>query len=785
MIWLPMKLESKNLPKELQVVVDKTLSILGEVIKEEGGPQVYKTVEKIRQLMAEYRKDSAELKGQTLTKTFDLIQRQKPEYREPLFLSFTLMLEVINACEAGYRTYRLQSRDRAPRQQRQDNTIVYVLTAHPTEARTSQNIEIFRRIQSLVVRILDKSGEEDYMCSIIKHNLKLAWLLPITLHEKPKVTDEASHIFSIVMRSDIFDTLLRSDRDIGNVRLRTWVGGDKDGHPGVDEKVMAQCLQVSRGHFIETLQRVLKALKEDINFLKNEDLNRTVSKFLLELKSLAKISPGDFDRVVQLKAVFQSLDGAYLSVVGERSPRLRKIESIFRLFPALVIPIEIREDSEIVQQAIVEKHKTAIYRMLVKLKEIAGTEGAESYAQGFILSMCHSYKDVQAAIDVLKQIFGRIEIPVIPLFETAAALDLSNDIVKQMIANMELRKNIKTRWKNQLEVMLGYSDSSKGMGVLPSRLGIAKAIRSLDIIITEAGFVPVFFHGSGGSVDRGGGSLKNQTAWWPKSALSIYKATIQGEMVERNFNSAEVAMSGVDKILENFNRVKFREGTIKINKAVEEFSEKVKHHYTTKLKEEDFFKVIEAATPYSYLSELKLGSRPSKRSSTGKLDFSSIRAIPWILCWTQTRILFPTWWGVGSAWGQTRKKPAEVERLKASMKSSFLFSSYMKVLGFTLSKVELPIFKLYLENSDLPEDLKEKVFKEFQSEYKEAVAFVRAMTGEKDLLWYRPWLADSIKMRSPMIHPLNILQIIAFQERDMALLRKTVAGISSGMMTTG
>ena len=109
----------------------------------------------------------------------------------------------------------------------------------------------------------------------------------------------------------------------------------------------------------------------------------------------------------------------------------------------------------------------------------------------------------------------------------------------------------------------------------------------------------------------------------------------------------------------------------------------------------------------------------------------------------------------------------------------------MKVLGFTLSKVELPIFKLYLENSDLPEALKEKVFKEFQSEYKEAVAFVRAMTGEKDLLWYRPWLADSIKMRSPMIHPLNILQIIAFQERDMALLRKTVAGISSGMMTTG
>lgn len=781
-----MNQEIKHLPKELKNIVGKLVAILGDVIKEEGGKELYQKVEKIRVLMTDYRSASKEAKEKILQKTYKLLEKENNQVREQVALSYTLMLELINACEAGFRTYKLQQRERPSKVTRQANSIVYVLTAHPTEARTSQNIELFRRIQTLVVRILDKTGEEEYMCSIIKHNLKLAWLIPVTLHEKPKVTDEADHIFSIIMRPDIFDAVLRSDRDHGNVRIRTWVGGDKDGHPGVDEKVMLGCLQVSRGYFVKTLNRIVLALKDDILLLSNKELNQLLRSFQNQTSKLKKIKKEDFQKVDELRQTFVKLDTLYLKAVGERSPRLRKIESIFRLFPALVIPIEIREDSEIVREALELKKKTAIYRMLTKLKEIAGSFSTNNYAQGFILSMCHSYKDIEAAIKLSKEIFGKIELPVIPLFETAMALELSDSIVKRMISNKELVRCIKKKWSNHLEVMLGYSDSSKGMGVLPSRIGIAKAIRSLDQTISETGIIPIFFHGSGGSVDRGGGSLKEQTAWWPKSALSTYKATIQGEMVERNFTSAEVSMSGMNKILENFNRVKTREGTIKVNKAVEDFAKTVKNCYTSKLKEQEFFKVIEGATPYSYLSALKLGSRPTKRSKAkGKLDFTSIRAIPWILCWTQTRILFPTWWGVGSAWKEVKKNPREVERLKASFKSSYLFSSYLKVLGFTLCKVDLQVFQLYLSHSDLEPSLQKKVFKEFEAEYKEAVHFVKSISGEKSLLWYRLWLSDSIKMRSSMIHPLNVIQILAFKENNMKLLRKTVAGISSGMMTTG
>ncbi len=774
-----------HLPPELKSLVRDCVSLLGEVIKEEGGKELYQEVETIRQQMIEYRGFSEEKRQKTLKEILNKLKKQKKKKKHQIAHSFSLMMELINSCEAAYRTYRLKKSHQVQYSARQDNMMVYVLTAHPTEARTPQNIELFRRIQSVAIRILDKSGEEEYMKSIIKHNLKIAWLLPITRHEKPEVVDEANHLFSIILRPDIFDTILRGDRDLGNIRLRTWVGGDKDGHPGVDEKVMLQCLNASRKHFISILGYICRELNTDICYLNQKKLTELTNLFETTLKKLKKISAEDSSHLRALKKTLEKLDTQYQKVVGQQAPRIGKLQSIFKLFPALVIPIELREDSEIILQGLKSKKPIAIERMLIKLKEISKHSNARDYAQGFIISMCHSYEDIQNAQKMVKRALGGIDLPIIPLFETADALESSPQIVAEVLQDKNYLKQVKSKWNNHLEVMLGYSDSSKGMGVLPSRVAIAKTIRTLDFQISNEGVIPVFFHGSGGSVDRGGGSLKEQTAWWPRSALNIYKATIQGEMVERNFTSAEVSISGMNKILENFHAAKSKSGVIQIDTVIEDFSEIVKSFYIQKINDADFFHMIEAATPYSYLSALKLGSRPSKRAKAKKLDLSSIRAIPWILCWTQTRILFPTWWGVGSAWEQFKKDKAKVLSLQESYQTSSLFSSYVRVLGFTLSKVELDIFQIYLSEGQLEKSEEEKIFQEFKVEFKQACEFVKTITQEKDLLWYRPWLYDSIQLRASMINPLNLLQILGQQENDMVLVRKTIAGISSGMMTTG
>ena len=114
-----------------------------------------------------------------------------------------------------------------------------------------------------------------------------------------------------------------------------------------------------------------------------------------------------------------------------------------------------------------------------------------------------------------------------------------------------------------------------------------------------------------------------------------------------------------------------------------------------------------------------------------------------------------------------------------------MFSSYIRILGFTLSKIDLNVFAIYLAKSKLDSKFQEEILSEFREEYKNTLDFFHKITKEKDLLWYRPWLGDSIELRSSMIHPLNMLQIMAYNQNDEILIRKTVAGISSGMMTTG
>lgn len=774
-----------KLPVELKDLVHKSVSLLGEVILEEGGEELFNTVEVIRLKMIEYRKSSTANKSRILDFLYEEILKCKKENKHAIAQSFTLMLELINSCEAAFRTFRLKKINTTAKSSKEENSIVYVLTAHPTEARSPKNIELFARIQNVMTKLLDKSREEEYLLSIIKHNLKIAWLVPVTRHEKPSVVDEAKHLFSIILRPDIFDAILRGDRDLGTIKVRTWVGGDKDGHPGVDEKVMLDCLQISRTYFIKIVNKILSELMSDVSYLDQVNLTKKHLGLVSKVNTLKKISSGDSQRLHSFNESLEKFNEEYVKIVGMQSPRVKKLKSILIMFPGLVVPLELREDSAVIKESLNSLKDLSIVRMLKKLEIIARKGNVRNYAQGMIISMCQSYSDVENAIKLVENCLGNLSLPVIPLFETAAALNDSSIIVSRMLKNQKYMKNVRQNWSNKLEIMLGYSDSSKGMGVLPSRIAIAKTMTNLDLLIRKERVIPIFFHGSGGSVDRGGGSILEQTSWWPNSALRTYKATIQGEMIERNFSSSEIAISGMDKILSNFKKSQVKETLITFDSELELFAENIKNHYVEKISDDSFFEMVTKATPYSYLSLLKLGSRPSKRSSAKVLDFSSIRAIPWILCWTQTRLLFPTWWGVGFAWRQIKESKKRSSAILKSYNENLLFASYIRTLGFTLSKVDLSIFKLYLKKSSLSAQSQTKAFVQFEEEYKSTVDFLNFLTKQKNLLWHKPWLAESIELRSSMIHPLNIIQIQANLDSDESLVRKTVAGISSGMLTTG
>lgn len=764
----------KFLPRELRQLVRKTTSALGNAIQDLEGNDVFKKIEYYREQLKLIRN-----KQDDFDKLNVLKEKLSKESRETLFFlahAFSLQLEIVNICESAYRTWRQRNKS-WPHILKKKQNLTYVLTAHPTEARSKATIKTLNNILKILVdgthNNLSLSNET------LKTQMRLLWLQSLSKAKSPTVLDEAEYIYSLIFDTEMMDFIL-NDNPIYQLKLRTWVGGDKDGHPGVNKDIMRQCLNESRIQMIEYASKKFISIIEDLSILiesgkiKRNELN-SLKTFYYSLQSLKTISNGDGSKVKTWSKKFK----IYLS---NSSPFLKDHSQILLLtrlldvFPALVLPIELREDASLIKLSLNNKNE-AIFEMLSELDKISGALKVSSYARGLIISHCESEDNITDACKLVDLTCKDPNLPVIPLFESREALKASSQILKNWLKVKKNHERVTRHWIKKFEIMLGYSDSSKQIGVLPSRILIAESMQKIEKTLKAQKIVPVFFHGSGGSVARGGGSLKEQISWWSASAIDNPKMTIQGEMIQRLFSSKEILNSQCTHFTtETIKRNTYKKKLI-LSNEITSFAHLVSEEYSKLVSDIPLIAKLLNATPYKYFNSLKLGSRPSKRSSEFA-SLSSLRAIPWILCWTQTRILWPAWWGVGTAWNKLT--PNEKQSLKMQFKSDPFLSSFVKILGFTLSKVEPSVWRLYLTH-----ELDQTLYSIFQKEYQNAILFVKEMSGENSLLWYRPWLEESIHLRSPHIHILNLLQIIAMDNADEALLRETIVGIACGMLTTG
>jgi phosphoenolpyruvate carboxylase len=772
----------KYLDPKLRDLVKATVATLGEVIQRNVGRSLYNKIENIRRDMTQLRRGSYATKMRGLQRAFN--ELEKLTEKEQFFVahSFALMLEIMNVCENAYRTHSIKGRKPQFHPDRLEG-IFYVLTAHPTEARSPENVAIFSELQTVLVETLDSFFP--WHRETIRSVIEKAWHTPITRQRKPQVADEAEYIYSIVLNPRILNALLKVKAEVAPLFLRSWVGGDKDGHPGVNAETMVTSLSLSRRRLVNFVIERLQQIEADLILLKQTPLSRTCKSIRWEISRLKTILVNDGAKLTKLKDQFDRLTEEYVVTFGSRMPAMVQVAQVFKMFPGLVIPLELRESSDLVESAARTKQMQPISRMLSRLQQISKGGNPRWYVRGFIISMCGSMTHIEAGLTLVKRYFGEPKLPVIPLFEQEAALSLSSKIVKEMLANPFIQSGIREFWHNRLEVMLGYSDSAKEVGALQSRLLISETVKKIEKLCIKAGVTPVFFHGSGGSVDRGGGSIQEQTAWLSRESLKLFKATVQGEMVERTFSSPEIFRSGIDHLAEQiasaYKAPRHARATVEHSRAIHEFATRVSVEYKQAIHSDTFLEIVHKATPYRFLSALKLGSRPSRRGRV--TNVLNLRAIPWVLCWTQTRILFPVWWGTGTAWQAT--SATQKAALKKDFHSNPLFRSYLKVLGFTLAKVELPIWEMYLRKSGIDSARVTEICRSFVDEYQSSVAFVKEVTDQTSLLWYRPWLRESIQLRSPMIHPLNLLQIIIMERQDPVMMRETVAGIANGMLTTG
>jgi len=772
----------KHLPVELRKLVRMATTKLGDCIQRELGTATLEKVENYRQ---QVRSTNSEPRSEKLKGLLEQLREESRSDRLMLARAFTLYLEIVNCCETAYRTWRIQHSEAVLDNSAARLKISFVLTSHPTEARSPEMVQILDHLIEALIEVLNAQAFEG--ASRVKDLLSQLWHCPIRRGAKPTVVDEADAIFSLLFRQGIFDLNVKPDSSF-DLNFHTWVGGDKDGHPGVTEKVMLQCLEKSRNRILQLVQQRLRHVDRELspllvsNQIKNQQQDIEKLRRLIghgrKLAALKKIKKRDGAAVSKWIAEFQNLVTKSPSLVRNHFAVL-ELHRTFEIFPALVCPVEFREDADLIKQALKDP-KAQIFKMLQAASQIAKGGRLQDYVRSFVVSHCEAAADIISAQKLVEAATSLSSIPVVPLFETHSALQGGVLILKTWLESAQGKKYVQKNWQSQVQIMLGYSDSAKQMGVLPSRYLIMKQMTALDVLIQSFGLQAHFFHGSGGSVDRGGGSLREQVAWWSDSAQQRPKMTIQGEMIQRQLATPEILAAQCRQFLDQMsnskkNAEKSRSG--KPSLALHSFVGKVEAEYMELVGSEVLGELL-FASPYHYLDVLSIGSRPTKRPG-GVVSVNSLRAIPWVLCWTQSRLLLPTWWGLGSAWKQIDEKGKQ--ELRISFQNEAFFSSFMKAVGFTLRKVDLEIWQNYAESFGVRKSTIDRIRKEFA----EALSFFREVTGEENLLFFRPWLDESIELRSPQIHILNFLQIMAMQSKDSEILREATAGIASGMMTTG
>lgn len=757
----------------LKQLVYHSVKLLGEALHELHGEKLYHEIESLRIKMKGVRGAEPSLVQETLDEVYRELTLNGSAELHHKAKAFALMLELINTCEAAYRSHRLNKYH--IQAEKKPEAIIYVFTSHPTESRSQAFLRVMRSIEELLIEALDENF------SVIRERLyyllKIAVRLSLANNRRPQVRDEMEQIFHIVLSPEILREQIALNKRELNVSFRTWVGGDKDGHPLVGSGTMLESLGFSRKKLLEFILLEMKTFEEELKLLPEGALvKKELLNFRTSLNAIKKIQKGDGKKVAAFKLKLQKLKDV-AKKHSFLSPFISDIEKLIWIYPAIVLPLEIREDSELIKAAIKDK-KQPIVKMLSTLKSISQGMEPKWYVRGFVISMCQTTEDMLAAAEITERELGELAIPIVPLFENEKGLMNSTSIMDGAFRKFPFVQTHQKKWGTRFEVMVGYSDSSKENGVLPARLMIEQGLFKIEEFLLKKNLKPVFFHGSGGSTSRGGGTVLEQISWWPQSAINIFKVTIQGEMVQRNFNNPLIMRSQVGKVVEGFGHCCPMKSSL--TEGIKTLSENIQESYRSLVSDPSFQELTAYATPYDYLNLLKIGSRPAKRSTKGTF---SLRAIPWILCWTQTRLILPMWWGTGKGWSALTKE--EKEGVKNFFQKSPLMQSYVKNLGFTLAKVELGVWNFHLEHADMDEDEKKKWKDIITEELQLSIRFFHEISGEKDFTWFRPWLGESIYFRSSMIHPLNVIQKIALERKDHTLLRETVTGIACGMLTTG
>lgn len=637
------------------------------------------------------------------------------------------------------------------------------------------------------------------------------------------------------------------------VHFASWMGGDRDGNPTVTSVITRKVAYLSRWVAADLYLREIERLRwelsvssctDDVRAMVGADQREPYRALLMPVYERLQATRTWAERQYhdqpyegrtpytlqeELHAPLFQCYQSLCQVGLESLARGRLLDILRRLscFGLTLLPLDIRQDAgrhEEVLDSLTKELNLGSYAewdeakrcdfLLSELttprplfpREFKGNDDVEEVlatlkvmAQlpagslgAYVISMASKPSDI-LAVELLQREMGMAQpLRVVPLFETLADLRDGPDTIATLLGFEWYR----TRVGSEMEVMIGYSDSAKDAGLLSASWMQFQAQERLVGIARQHGVHLTLFHGRGGSVGRGGAPTHAAILSLPPGAVDgRLRITEQGEVIQQKFGLPGLAK----RTLEIYTAATL-EATLlppaspddEFRTIMEGLSQTANQAYRTRVKESsDLVDYYNAVTPVNELNHLAIGSRPSRRRAGGGL--SSLRAIPWVFAWHQTRLLLPAWLGVGEALKQAIDAGLEPQ-LKRMAQEWPLFHSVMDMVEMVLAKADADIALRY-EKRLLKESRLAEVGTDLRNRLALTFELVPRVLQHQELLQDNPVISRSITVRNPYVDPLNMLQIElldrfrqAGEQADPVLENAvliTIAGIAAGMRNTG
>lgn len=627
-------------------------------------------------------------------------------------------------------------------------------------------------------------------------------------------------------------------------RVDSWIGGDRDGHPFVDSKVTKWTLtrhhEVARELYAQRLSLLEHVLTSHPRYLNNQE---EISSWLKaqgdQFPSLAETLKDRYpqeplrqmvnlikERLIQ--NVYQNADDfkqdialmekAWSTAPTRQPPLLSLLARQIDTFGFHLATLDIRQHSRIHLQALVEilgdhyahanegeklslltqafdhlppyrpdspasQELQDTFKVIADAQKMSGPQAVSHY----LISMVHGASDLVGLLLLLRIVAPDVKLDIIPVIETLNDLERCPKIMAEAYQVKAWREHI-TQRDGYLEVMLGYSDSTKDAGMLTASWAIFQAADSLSRWAEHQGLRLGLFHGRGGSLGRGGGPTSYAIMGQPTASLRHrFRVTQQGEVLSQKFLLPGLAHRSMELMVtahvESLLYPTSDPGP-KVWTLFNQLAHRALNQYRSLIDAEGFWDYFLDVTPIREMAALNWGSRPSWRE---QFQWGDLRAIPWVFSWTQNRTLLPGWYGAGTALAAMSASFGPLQDLYQSWP---FWRTLVHSMELALVKADLHVAQAYQELTSTA--LKDQFWPTIREEYLKLKDAVLSITGHDELLADQPTLKEVIAWRNPMVDPLNYLQIetlIAYraghQEEHLPVLAQTMEGIALGLRNTG